>query len=205
MIDNLTIITLNQPGIKDFAIARNQAMAKAKTGWILFVDSDEKVTEKLEAEIKEAIKNKRFNYQLKRTDTFEGKILSHGETANVRLIRLIQKGSGHWQGKVHETFVSKLPVKTLTRPLKHERRVTFTNLFERLNFYSDLRAKELFDKGDSFSTLQLLFWPKLKFVHNYFLRLGFLDGIPGLMMAYLMSLHSLMVRVKLYVYWQKTK
>lgn len=205
MIDNLTIITLNQPGIKDFARARNEAMAKAPTNWILFVDSDETVTPKLEVEIKEAIKDKRFNYQLKRTDTFQGRVLNHGETASVRLIRLIQKGSGRWQGKVHETFVSKLPVKTLTKPLKHERRVTFANLFERLNFYSDLRAKELFDAGTTFSLGQLLFWPKLKFIHNYFLRLGFLDGVPGLMMAFLMSLHSLMVRVKLYVLWQKTK
>src|SRR3989344_9045983 len=99
MIDNLTIITLNQPGIKDFAIARNQAMAKAKTGWILFVDSDEKVTEKLEAEIKAAIKNQRFNYQLRRTDAFQGRTLKYGETAAVKLIRLIQPGSGYGQGK----------------------------------------------------------------------------------------------------------
>ena len=205
MIDNLTIITLNQPGITDFAKARNQAMAKVTTDWVLFKDSDETVTPKLGKEIAIAVKNKRFNYQLKRQDFFEGRKLGFGETAAVRLIRLIQPGSGKWQGKVHEVFVSRLPVKTLSRPLLHERQITFSQLFERLNYYSDLRAKELFDAGADFSILQLLFFPKLKFVHNYFLRLGFLDGVPGLMLAVLMSWHSLMVRVKLYVLSQKAK
>ena len=204
MIDNLTVITLNQPGIKDFARARNEAMAKAKTDWVLFVDSDETVTPQLEAEIKQAIKEKSFNYQLRRQDYLQGRILKFGETAAVRLIRLIQPESGRWQGKVHEVFVSKLPVKTLSRPLVHRRDINFAQLFERLNYYSDLRAKELFDQGVKFSFGQL-FLPKLKFIHNYFIRLGFLDGVPGLMMAALMSFHSLMVRVKLYVYWQKTK
>lgn len=202
MIDNLTVITLNQPGISDFAKARNQAMGKAKTDWILFVDADEKITPELEKEIMLAIKDKRFNYQLKRTDTFQGRVLNHGETASVRLIRLIQPGSGRWQGKVHEVFVSKLPVRVLNQPLLHQRQITFGQLFDRLNYYSDLRAKELFAAGVKFSVRQL-FLPKLKFIHNYFLRLGFLDGVPGLMLAFLMSLHSLMVRVKLYGLWQK--
>ena len=205
MIDNLTIITLNQPGITDFSRARNQAMAKVATDWVLFIDSDETVSRKLEAEIAIAVKNKRFNYQLRRQDFFEGKKLKFGETAAVRLIRLIQPGSGKWQGQVHEVFVSKLPVKTLNQPLLHERRITFGQLFDRLNYYSDLRAKELFDQGVKFSLWELLFLPWLKLLHNYILRLGVLDGVPGLMLAALMSWHSLMVRVKLYGLRQKVK
>ena len=205
MIDNLTIITLNQPGITDFAKARNQAMAKVATDWVLFIDSDETVSPQLEAEIAIAVKNKRFNYQLRRQDFFEGKKLKFGETAAVRLIRLIQPGSGKWQGQVHEVFVSKLRVKTLNQPLLHERRITFGQLFDRLNYYSDLKAKELFDQGVKFSLWELLFLPWLKLLHNYILRLGVLDGVPGLMLATLMSWHSLMVRVKLYGLRQKVK
>ena len=205
MIDNLTIITLNQPGITDFSKARNQAMAKVATDWVLFIDSDETVSPQLEAEIAIAVKNKRFNYQLKRRDIFLGRELKHGETAAVRLIRLIQPGSGKWQGQVHEVFVSKLPVKTLNQPLLHERRITFGQLFDRLNYYSDLKAKELFDQGVKFSLWELLFLPWLKLLHNYILRLGVLDGVPGLMLATLMSWHSLMVRVKLYGLRQKVK
>ncbi len=204
MINNLTVVTLSQPGIKDFAKARNLAMDKVKTDWILFVDSDETVTLKLEGEIAKAIKDRRFNYQLRRQDYLQGRILKFGETAAVRLIRLVQPGSGRWQGKVHEVFVSKLPVRTLKQPLIHKRDITFAQLFKRLNYYSDLRAQELFDQGVKFSLSQLAL-PKLKFIHNYFLRLGFLDGVPGLMLAFLMSLHSLMVRIKLYALWQKAK
>ena len=38
-----------------------------------------------------------------------------------------------------------------------------------------------------------------KFVFNYFLTLGFLDGVQGLNMAVLMSFHSFLVRGKQYL------
>ncbi len=194
MIKNLTIITLKQPQITDFAKTRNQLMAKVKTDWILFVDTDETITPALKKEIRQVIKNQSYNYQLKRQDWFLGKKLKHGETSVVRLTRLIQKGTGQWQGKVHEVFQSQLPVKILKQSLIHKRKLTLNQFIDRLNRYSSIRASEL----TKFSLFQLLFYPPAKFILNYLLRLGFLDGLPGLAIAFMMSLHSLMVRIKLY-------
>jgi glycosyltransferase involved in cell wall biosynthesis len=194
MIKNLSIIILKQPQVADFAKARNQLMSQAKTDWILFVDTDESLTPALKKEIKLAIQNQSYNYQLKRQDWFLGKKLNFGETSAVRLTRLIQKGTGQWQGRIHEVFKSNLPTKTLKQPLIHQRHLTLNQFIDRLNHYSSIRASEL----TKFSLFQLLFYPPAKFVHNYFFRLGFLDGLPGLAMAFMMSLHSLMVRLKLY-------
>jgi uncharacterized membrane protein len=99
---------------------------------------------------------------------------------------------------VHEVFVSKIQIKTLKNPLIHRRNLSFSQLLERVNWYSQLRAEEMFAQGESFKLYQLLFWPVGKFIQNYFLRLGFLDRFLGLTMAFLMSLHSFAVRVKLY-------
>ena len=194
MIKNLTIITLKQPQITDFAKTRNQLMAKVKTDWILFVDTDETITPALKKEIRQVIKNQSYNYQLKRQDWFLGQKLKHGETSVVCLTRLIQKGTGQWQGKVHEVFQSQLPVKILKQSLIHKRKLTLNQFIDRLNRYSSIRASEL----TKFSLFQLLFYPPAKFILNYLLRLGFLDGLPGLAIAFMMSLHSLMVRIKLY-------
>jgi len=194
MIKNLTLITLKQPQITDFAKARNQAITKVKTDWLLFIDTDEIITPTLKKEIKLAIQNQDYNYQFKRQDWFLGKKLNFGETSVVRLTRLIQKGTGQWQGRVHEVFQSQLPVKILKQPLIHKRRLSLNQFIDRLNHYSSIRASEL----TKFSLFQLLFYPPAKFILNYFLRLGFLDGLPGLVMAFMMSLHSLMVRIKLY-------
>jgi len=189
-MSDLKIITLNQPNIQDFSQARNKLMSSVKAGWILFLDSDEK----LSVPIDPAKLDKRFNYSFKRQDWFLNKKLRFGETASVRLVRLIQPGTGRWQGKVHERFVSRLPVRLLPQPILHQRRLSITDFLDRLNWYSSLRAEEI----NRFSIFELLFYPPVKFVKNYFWHLGFLDGLPGLAMAFMMSFHSLAVRVKQY-------
>jgi len=139
--------------------------------------------------------NDKFNYAFYRDDWFLGRQLKHGETAAVRLVRFIRPNSGRWVGKVHERFESTLQVEYLKWPrIIHRRKITVSQFIDRLNYYSDLRAEEI----NKFSVFELLFYPPLKFVKNYFWHWGFLDGLPGLIMAFMMSLHSLWVRIKVY-------
>lgn len=194
MNKNLCIITINQPNLTNFSKARNLELKKSKTPWVLFLDSDEKISSALTSEINKAIQDKNYNYQLKRHDWFLGRKLKFGETARFLSTRLVQKGTGQWHGRVHEEFKSNLPVRTLEAPLVHHRKLTLTQFIDRLNHYTSLKAQE----ETQFSLFKLIFYPPLKFIQNYFLRLGFLDGLPGLIMAFSMSLHSLWVRVKLY-------
>ena len=191
---NITILTINQPNITNFCKVRNLELKQVKTPWVLFLDSDETITPALKKEINQAILNPKYNYQLKRTDWFLGKKLKFGETSKFKSTRLIQKKSGKWQGIVHETFCSNLPVKILKNPILHQRDITVSQFIDRINHYSNLRVKEI----PIPSLLKLLFYPPAKFIQNYVIRLGFLDGLPGFILAFLMSLHSLMVRVKLY-------
>ena len=195
----MKILTLNQANIQDFSTSRNQLMADSQSDWVMFLDTDETISSQLQVEINQAMKDKTYNYQFKRQDTFLGQKHKFGETASTRFIRLIQPNTGTWQGRVHERFISSLPIKTLTTPLNHEP-LTVTSLLTKLNHYSSLRADEL----KHFSLFQLLFYPPLKFLQNYVFRLGFLDGLSGLGIAFLMSLHSLFVRVKTYEKTKKT-
>jgi len=92
----------------------------------------------------------------------------------------------------------------LNNPLTHQRSLTIVQFIQRINFYSTLRAKELFDRRQKTNIFYILLYPKAKFILNYFFRLGFLDGIRGFVFAMMMSLHSFMVRAKLWV-MQKNK
>ena len=175
--------------ITDFAAARNELMRGQTVRWLLFLDRDETLSGPLPKKL-----DRRFNYAFGRDDWWLGRRLRFGETARVRLTRLVQPGSGHWEGKVHERFISSLPVRLLPQKILHRRKITLSQFLDRLNYYSDLRAEEL----NHFSIFELLFYPPLKFVKNYFWHLGCLDGVPGLAMAFWMSLHSLFVRVKVY-------
>lgn len=185
--------------LTDFAAQRNFALKQANCDWVLFVDSDESVPPALAKQILKAIKSTNINgYYLKRQDVFLNKNLRHGETSQVRLLRLAKKSAGTWQRPVHEFWHIKGQTSTLTHPLLHQRNLSFSQFIGRLNHYTDLDAKALLAENKPFSYLDLLLKPLGKFIFNYFVLLGFLDGFPGFVMAFSMSLHSLIVRIKLY-------
>lgn len=189
----------------DFSSQRNFGLGKAKNEWLLFIDADERVSQKLAQEIQKTIQGKEIKEQkingffLKRKVKFLGKWLKFGETGSASFLRLGRKGTGKWQGKVHEVWQIKGKKGKLKEPLIHKQDISLKKFIKRLDFYSTLRAKELFKKGKRFSFFEFLFFPLLKFMQNFFLKRGFLDGIPGLILAFLMSFHSFLVRAKLFI------
>jgi glycosyltransferase involved in cell wall biosynthesis len=190
----------------DFADQRNFALTKAKGDWILFIDADERVSNALWYEImqhtSESIEDF-TGFYIRRQDTMWGKVLQHGETGNITLLRLAKKGAGKWQGKVHEEWKIQGKTAHLKNALDHFPHPTVAEFLREINFYTDLRAAELFKKKTTVSWISILAYPKAKFILNYFFKRGFLDGLPGFVFAMLMSFHSFLVRGKLWLMWQK--
>jgi glycosyltransferase involved in cell wall biosynthesis len=188
----------------DFAAQRNFALEKASGEWILFVDADERISPDLKKEIMEAIKKINVNgFYLKRQDFFGGRWLKHGETANVRLLRLGRRGKGKFERKVHETWEIKGEIGELKNPLLHYPHQTLSDFIDHVNFHSTLHAEALEKEGVKPSLWRIIFYPKAKFIQNYIFRLGFLDGTPGIIVALMMSFHSFLARAKLYFLWKK--
>lgn len=182
----------------DFSSQRNFGLEKAKGDWVLFVDADERVIPELADEIKRSTVE---GYYIKRQDYFLGKWLKHGETGNIKLLRLAKRRAGKWEGKVHEKWKIKGQTEILNQPLLHYPHQTVGEFLKKINYYSSLRAQELYNQGKKIKFWQISFYPKAKFLQNYFLRDGLLDGMPGLIMALIMSFHSFLVRGKLYLLW----
>ena len=102
----------------DFAAQRNFGLEKAKGEWVLFVDTDERVTPALTAEIKKKIlKTRCSGFYLKRQDFWAGKCLKYGETGNIKLLRLGKKSAGKWERPIHEVWKIKGKIGTLKNPL----------------------------------------------------------------------------------------
>jgi len=183
----------------DFAAQRNFGLEKAEGNWVLFVDADERVSPELAEEIKKTIKKTDFDgFYLKRQDWFGGRWLKHGETANVRLLRLARKGSGKWKRKVHEVWEIKGKISELENPFLHYPHPTISDFLKQINFHSTLHAEALRDEKVRPSLFQLIANPLGKFIQNYIFKLGFLDGMPGFIVAMMMSFHSFLSRAKLY-------
>lgn len=188
----------------DFAAQRNFGLSKTKGDWILFVDSDEVVSEDLRKEIIQETLDKRqeaSGYLLRRKDWWGGRWLAHGETANVRLLRLARKDAGKWVQPVHEVWGVAGAVGNLGAPLLHYPHQNVAQFLDEINRYSTLYARYLHQHGVKEPVLQIIGKPLAKFFVNYIWRLGFLDGTAGLVVALMMSFHSFLVRSKLWKLW----
>jgi len=190
----------------DFAAQRNVGLAKAKEGWVLFVDSDEVVSKELAIEIQKAVSQQSSaksiqGFFIKRTDYMWGRELSHGETSDVRLLRLAKKGSGEWSRPVHEVWNVEGEKGNLDHPLLHFPHPTVSEFIRDVNRYSTVNANMLASKHTPVYGWHILAYPVAKFIRNYFFLSGFKDGIPGFCMAMIMSFHSFLTRAKLYMHY----
>ncbi|MDO8658903.1 MAG: hypothetical protein Q7K55_09255, partial [Candidatus Levybacteria bacterium] len=138
----------------------------------------------------------------KRVDFMWGKYLKYGETGNMRLLRLGKKNSGSWRGMTHERWLIKGLLGRLTNPLQHFPHKNLTEFLKEINFYTNIRSKELKLKDKKTNFLEIILYPIGKFLLNYFIKRGFMDGIAGLIFAITMSFHSFLVRGKL---WQQNE
>jgi glycosyltransferase involved in cell wall biosynthesis len=192
----------------DFSFQRNYGLSKAKNDWVLFIDADERVSSALWYEImqhtNESISH-HVGFLIKREDTMWGKVLKYGETGNIKLLRLAKRNAGKWTGAVHEVWNITGNIVTLQNPLEHYPHPTVEGFLKEINFYTDLRAQELFSKKVTTYWWSILLYPSAKFFLNYVLKRGFSDGLPGLVFALLMSFHSFLVRSKLWLLWKKEK
>jgi len=188
----------------DFAEQRNFGLEKATNDWVLFIDADEVMSEELKKEIVSLFHGsivKENAFYLRRRDYFWEQELRFGEIRKVRnrgIVRLVKKNSGQWMGTVHEVFHTANKVGQLNGYLNHYPHPTLKEFINDINYYSSIRAEELFNRGVKTNIFEIIFFPFGKFIYNYFLNLGFLDGPAGFTYAFMMSFHSFLVRAKLY-------
>lgn len=185
---------------EDFAAQRNFGLSKVKGDWVLFVDSDERVTAALAAEIKKQTAGAPpVGFYIKRRDFIWDRELKHGEPGNVKLLRLAEKNAGLWKRVVHEVWDVQGKTQTLENPLTHYPHKTLREFLIDVDRYSTMHAKELRGEGIRSNLGKIFIWPAGKFLDNWILKLGFLDGTQGFLVAAMMSLHSFLAWSKLWL------
>lgn len=190
----------------NFSDQRNFGLEKATGEWVLFLDADERISKKLKEEIRTIINDPNQltdGFLIQRRDILWGRELRYGEVGNIILLRLARRSNGVWGGAVHEKWNVKGIIGTLKNPIIHYPHQDIDEFIKEINFYTSIRAHELYREKQHSSWISILVYTKAKFLKGYFLELGFLDGIPGFIHALLMCFHSFLVRVKLWQLWQK--
>lgn len=168
-----------------FGPTKYNATQLAQYDWILSVDADEEVSEELKQEIVSTLSqlDPETGYRVPRLSNYLGKWIRYGGWYPDYQLRLFNKTKSQWnQDSIHEKVVSK-KTEQLSYDLFHYVFKDIDHQVTTNNKYSTLQAIEMHRKGKKFSWFHYFTKPYVKFVECYFLKLGFLDGWVGYVIA----------------------
>ncbi len=165
-----------------FGRQKQFAVEQARHDWVLCLDADERVTAELAASLRAALEAPASPvYRMARRNRFMGRWLRHGEGYPDWSTRLFDRREARWSDDaVHEKVLHAVTPGTLAGDLLHASAEDLGRYVEKQNRYSTLAARQLRDRGHSAGVAALLLSPLVRFVKFYLLRLGFLDGVAGL-------------------------
>lgn len=183
----------------NFANQKNWATNKATNPWILSLDADEVIPFSLALEIRQAVKNEKFSaFFIPRRNFIFGKEIKHSRWSPDVHIWLWRKDKGKWMGDVHEEVIVSGKAGKLKNAKFHFQEDSVSDFIKSNDFYSSLLAKSLFKKGVRFSLLHSIWDPIFEFFIRFVYKLGFLDGLRGFVLCYLMAIYKLSIWIKIY-------
>lgn len=182
-----------------FGRQKQFAVEQAKNDWVLCLDSDERVSPELAASIAQALASPVSPvYRMPRRNRFLGRWLAHGEGYPDWSPRLFNRMNARWSDDlVHEKVLYAVTPGTLAGDLMHDSSDDLAKYLDRQNRYTTLAARQAYELGRSANVIHLLFSPVVRFFKFYVLRLGFLDGVPGLLHISIGCMNSYMKYAKL--------
>jgi glycosyltransferase involved in cell wall biosynthesis len=180
---------------------KNKAINAASSHYVLLLDADEFLSEELAASILKEKDNFVYKaYSMKRCNIFRNQYIRHGLWYPDRKLRLFDKRYGKCGGlNPHDEIIMDTitNVKLLEGDMYHHTFETVAAYRKRNNEVSTVVAQSIFDAGIRKSRYKIVFSPLWSFINGYFLRLGFLEGYNGLVIALLSAQQSFLKYQKL--------
>jgi len=183
----------------DYARMRQASLDAATSDWCLWIDPDERVTQGLADEIREALS---ANPPFAAVDIpfavyFLGRHMRWGGLGRESHVRLFKRSRARFTGgAIHESLLVDGAVSTFTGKIDHTPYRDIADYLSKLDRYTTLAAQKRFAEGRRFTIFHHLILP-WEFFSRTVLKAGILDGYQGLVWAGLSSFHSWLKYVKL--------
>ncbi|MEJ6674984.1 MAG: glycosyltransferase family 2 protein [Polaribacter sp.] len=185
----------------DFSSQKNFAIEQASHNWIYILDADERVTPEVRVEILKAVKKPKdfVGFYVRRTFYFAGEKINYGGCQRDKVIRLFLKEFSTYKGVVHERIVTNGKLGFFKNKIDHFSYKSYNHYVSKMNHYGALRSQQFFEEGRKVNFFHILIKPCARFFIHYVIRLGFLDGLAGLIFAKIQAYSVLVKYVKLWL------
>jgi glycosyltransferase involved in cell wall biosynthesis len=191
--DRTAEIARSVPGVKvvqreyfGSAAQKNWAMDQVTTPWLLIVDADERIPERLAREILALLERgpEEDHYFIRRENVFLDRVIRHSGWSTDKVIRLIRRGTARYPNRrVHADLATSGPTPTLLAPMTHYTCRSLGQYLEKIHRYAAWGAADVFRQGRRAGPLELFFRPLWRFFRMYVIQAGFLDGRHGLVLC----------------------
>lgn len=185
---------------KGFGPQKQAAVDLASHTWVLNVDCDERVTPELAEEIRSIVglSGVHAGYSIPRRTFIGGKEIRHCGWYPDRTVRLFDRTRGRFSDQlVHERVIVQGMTGRCEHHLLHYSFDGIGDMLSKMDRYSDLSAREMYEAGRSSGLPDITVRPLFAFLKTYLFRGGFLDGVEGLMVAVSGALHVFVKYLKL--------
>lgn len=173
---------------------KNRALALAAFPYVLSLDADEALSDALRASILAAKANWTGQaYSMNRLTNYCGRWIWHSSWYPDRKLRLFDRRQGRWGGlNPHDRVEMNAGCRIthLAGDLLHYSYYTVDEHYSRAKKYADIAARAMYNQGKKGAWWRVVISPPAKFIRNFFLKGGFLDGRAGLTIAYITALET---------------
>ena len=174
----------------DYGNQKNVALEKADHEWILNLDADERISDRLRKEIlrlKKEDKIQADGFLINRKTRYLGRWIKYSGWYPDRKLRLFKKRLSRWEGRIHERLNHTGKTERLQGDILHLTYRHMDDHIQRINRYSGMQAQDIAESKKKFLLLRALLLPPVTFLRFFIWKMGFLDGFPGLVIALVSS------------------
>lgn len=181
---------------------KRYCVSLARNEWVLVIDPDEVMPRVLVEELSSKLTSASDDVsglEVNRLTWHLGRWIRHGDFNPDWKLRVFRKSRASWEGKnPHPRIVVKGSVVRLSAPLHHYSYRDLSDQVDRIQAFSAESALALFEVGRRARVRDLVLRPPARFLRAYVLRRGFLDGLPGLVIAVATAFYVFLKYAKLW-------
>jgi glycosyltransferase involved in cell wall biosynthesis len=197
--DKFPRVRLEQREYLGAASQKNYAIDRAKHDWIFYIDADERVTPELREELLHTLESLlgRWAWSVGRRNFMLGQEVQHSGLQRDRVTRLFHRKHARYPNKrVHADLMVDGPTGRLEHRMDHHYIRSFDHMIAKMTRYADWSAAQMFIDGKRTSVLGIFVHTLSKFLRDFIINLGFLDGVRGLISV---GMHAY------YTFWKYAK